>query len=340
MGSRPLRVGFVGFGYWGPNVLRNLDRLSDVDVVAACDASADNLTRLRATYPHIETTDELDALLDPARELDAVVIATSAPTHASLATRVLEAGLHCFVEKPLTLSSADAERLVALAEEKDRVLMVGHLMVYHGAIEWIRDYIASGELGEVRYVYFQRLNLGKVRADENSFWSLAPHDISIALHLLDEAPVSVSANGADYLRDGVHDVVFANLMFESGKMVNVHVSWLDPHKVRRMTVVGSKKMLVFDDMEATDKIWIYDKGVEPTEAMAYGEDLTLRFGDITVPYVALSEPLAAEMGHFAECCRTGATPRSSGVDGLQVVRVLEGVDASLEAHGAPIALDA
>lgn len=335
--STPLRVGFIGFGYWGPNILRNLDHLEDVEVVVACDHNPVNLAKLSATYPHIETTNDLDHLLFDYK-LDAAVIATAVPSHFSLATRVLEAGLHCFVEKPLTLSSADAKQLVGLAAQRERILMVGHLMLYHRAMEWIREYLDSGELGEVRYLYFQRLNLGKVRADENSFWSLAPHDISVALYLLGETPSSVSASGADYLRKGVHDVVFANLHFPSGRMANIHVSWLDPHKVRRMTVVGSKKMLVFDDMEATDKIWIYDKGVEPVDAMAYGEDLTLRFGDIRVPYVKLTEPLAVELSHFAECCRTGATPRSSGTDGLRVVQVLEATDASLAAKGAPVAI--
>jgi len=336
--STPLRVGFVGFGYWGPNILRNLDRLASADVVVACDLNPTNLAKLSSAYPHITTTDDLDAMLAE-YDLDAVVVASSAPSHAAIASKVLEAGKHCFVEKPLTLASADAKHLVDLAEQNDLVLMVGHLMVYHGAIEWIRDYIDSGELGDVNYLYFQRLNLGKVRADENSFWSLAPHDVSVALYLLGEAPDSVSASGADYLRDGVHDVVFANLHFPSGRMANIHVSWLDPHKVRRMTVVGTKKMLVFDDMEATDKIWIYDKGVEPTDAMAYGEDLTLRFGDIRVPYVKLSEPLAAEMSHFVECCQTGTTPRSSGVDGLRTVQVLEATDASLAAGGAPVRIE-
>ncbi|MDZ4166932.1 MAG: Gfo/Idh/MocA family oxidoreductase [Coriobacteriia bacterium] len=336
--TSPLRIGFAGYGYWGPNILRNLDRLAEATVVAACDANPGNRAKLQAAYPHIATSDSLDAML-AAHELDAVVVATSAPTHAELAARVLEAGLHCFVEKPLTLASADAQRLVDLAAANNRVLMVGHLMVYHAAIDWIADYIASGELGDVRYLYFQRLNLGKVRADENAFWSLAPHDVSVALHLLGETPDSVSASGADYLRNGVHDVVFANLHFPSGKMANIHVSWLDPHKVRRMTVVGSKKMLVFNDMEATDKIWIYDKGVEPADAMAYGEDLTLRFGDIRVPYLKMTEPLGTEMRHFVECCTTGATPRSSGIDGLRVVQVLEATDASLAAGGAPVKIE-
>ncbi len=213
------------------------------------------------------------------------------------------------------------------------MLMVGHLMEYHTGINWVRDCIASGELGDVLYVYMQRLNLGKVRTEENAFWSLAPHDVSIVLYLLGETPDSVSASGADYLTNGVQDVVFANLHFPSGKMANIHVSWLDPHKVRKLTVVGSKKMLVFDDMQATEKIWIYDKGVgAPEGALGYGEDLSLRFGDIRVPFVKMEEPLALEVQHFLDCCRSGETPRSDGRDGLDVVRVLEAVDESMAAE--------
>ncbi|MDH4140472.1 MAG: Gfo/Idh/MocA family oxidoreductase, partial [Coriobacteriia bacterium] len=182
-------------------------------------------------------------------------------------------------------------------------------------------------------------NLGKVRAEENAFWSLAPHDVSVILHLLGEDPESVSASGAHYLRSGVHDVVFANIRFASGRFANIHVSWLDPHKVRKLTVVGTKKMLVFDDMQATEKIWIYDKGVEPSQAMSYGEDLTLRFGDITVPFVRMTEPLAIEVQHFLDCCANGKTPRSDGRAGLRVVQVLEAVDASMSAGGEPIPID-
>ncbi|MBS3956555.1 MAG: Gfo/Idh/MocA family oxidoreductase [Clostridiales bacterium] len=338
MESRPVRVGVVGYGYWGPNLVRNLDRLPDAELCAVCDASPAHRSRLRDAHPGVLGVADLDEMLATCG-LEAVVIATPAPTHASVATRVLEAGLHCYVEKPLTLSSADAEALVELAAARDRVLMAGHLMIYHGAIEWIRDYLASGDLGDVLYVYSQRLNLGKVRADENSFWSLAPHDISVVLDLLGEAPSSVSASGAAYLRDGIEDVVFATLRFPSGKMANIHVSWLDPHKVRRLTVVGTKKMLVFDDMEATEKIWIYDKGVAPTGALAYGEDLTLRFGDIIAPYVKMSEPLAAEMTHFLECCRTGSRPRSDGASGLEVVRVLEAADTSIAGGGMPVTIE-
>jgi len=333
--AKPVRVGVVGFGYWGPNLVRNLDRLGDAELVAACDTSEANLAKLSGLYPGVATTTDLDSLLT-GHDLDAVVVATSAPSHFPVAKRVIEAGLHCYVEKPLTLTSADALELVRLADERGVVLMVGHLMEYHSAINWIRDYIASGDMGDVLYVYGQRLNLGKVRVEENAFWSLAPHDVSIVLYLLGETPDFVSANGAAYLHDGVHDTVFANLHFPSGKMANIHVSWLDPHKVRKLTIVGTKKMLVFDDMQATEKIWIYDKGVEPAEALGYGEDLRLRFGDITIPFIPMREPLAIEVQHFLDCCADGSTPRSDGRDGLRVVRVLEAVDQSMAAGGAPV----
>ena len=335
--AKPVRIGVVGFGYWGPNLVRNLDKLADAEIVAACDLSQANLDKLSGLYPYVETTTDLDELLSEKYALDAVVVATSAPSHYAIAKRVLEAGKHCYVEKPLTLKSADSEELVRLADAQGVVLFVGHLMEYHSAINWIKDYVASGDLGDVLYVYMQRLNLGKVRTEENAFWSLAPHDVSIVLYVLGESPDFVSANGAAYVTPGVHDTVFANLHFPSGKMANIHVSWLDPHKSRKFTVVGTKKMLVFDDMQATEKIAIYDRGVgAPDDAMAYGEDLTLRFGDITLPWVPLKEPLSIEVQHFLDCCDSGATPRSDGRDGLRVVRVLEAVDESMAAGGAPV----
>ena len=334
-----VRVAAVGFGSWGPNLVRNLARLNDAMLIGIVDANEKNRAKASAAYPHVITLPSLEELLESDAHPEAIVIASSAPTHYELAKTALEAGMHVFVEKPLTLTSADAAELVRLARDRDRVLMVGHLMLYHAAIEWIRDYVAKGELGEVRYVYAQRLNLGKVRTEENAFWSLAPHDVSMVLHLLGEDPTRVSANGAAYINDGIQDTIFANLSFASGKMANIHVSWLDPHKTRLLTVVGSKKMLVFDDMQATEKVWVYDKGVEPAEALAYGEDLTLRFGDITVPFIRMTEPLGAEVQHFLDCCATGATPRSSGVDGLRVVQVLEAVDASVAAGGAPVDID-
>lgn len=334
--SAPVRVGVVGFGYWGPNLVRNLDKLGDAELVVACDLSADNLAKLKGLYPYVETTGDLDAMLAD-YNLDAVVVATSAPSHFAIASKVIAAGKHCFVEKPLTLKSSESEALVHAADEAGVTLMVGHLMEYHSAIDWIKDYIATGELGDVLYLYMQRLNLGKVRTEENAFWSLAPHDVSIVLYLLGETPDYVSANGAAYITPGVHDTVFANLHFPSGKMANIHVSWLDPHKTRKLTVVGTKKMLVFDDMQATEKIWIYDRGVgAPDEALAYGEDLSLRFGEIKVPWIPMKEPLAFEVQHFLDCARSGETPRSDGRDGLRVVRVLEAVDESMEAGGSPV----
>lgn len=333
----PVRIGVVGFGYWGPNLVRNLDKLGDAQIVVACDLSQANLDKLSALYPYVETVTDLEEMLSEKYALDAVVVATSAPSHFAIAKRVIEAGKHCYVEKPLTLKSSDAETLVRLADEKGVVLFVGHLMEYHSAINWIKDYVASGDLGDVLYVYMQRLNLGKVRTEENAFWSLAPHDVSIALYVLGESPDFVSATGASYVTPGVQDTVFANLHFPSGKMANIHVSWLDPHKMRKFTVVGTKKMLVFDDMQATEKIAIYDRGVgAPDDAMSYGEDLTLRFGDITMPWVPLKEPLSIEVQHFLDCCDSGATPRSDGRDGLRVVRVLEAVDESMAAGGAPV----
>jgi len=335
--SEQVRVGVVGFGYWGPNLVRNLDRLGDAELVVACDLDEKNLAKLANHYPHVRTTVSLGALLSDF-DVDAVVVATSAPTHFAVASQVIAAGKHCFVEKPLTLTSADAEALVRAADEHGVVLMVGHLMEYHSAVSWIKEYIASGELGDVLYLHMQRLNLGKVRTEENAFWSLAPHDVSIALYLLGETPDYVSANGAAYVTAGVHDTVFANLHFPSGKMANIHVSWLDPHKVRKLTIVGSRKMLVFDDMQATEKIWIYDRGVEPKEALPYGADLQLRFGDIHVPFIKMTEPLSIELQHFLDSCRTGTVPRSDGRDGLRVVRVLEAVDESMAAGGSPVSV--
>ncbi len=334
--SAPVRVGVVGFGYWGPNLVRNLDKLGDAELVVACDLSEENLAKLKALYPYVETTSDLDVMLYD-YDLDAVVVATSAPSHYAIATKVIAAGKHCFVEKPLTLKSSESEALVLAADAAGVTLMVGHLMEYHSAIDWIKDYLASGELGDVLYLYMQRLNLGKVRTEENAFWSLAPHDVSIVLYLLGETPDYVSANGAAYITPGVHDTVFANLHFPSGRMANIHVSWLDPHKTRKLTVVGTKKMLVFDDMQATEKIWIYDRGVgAPDAALAYGEDLSLRFGEIKVPWIPMKEPLAFEVQHFLDCSRSGETPRSDGRDGLRVVRVLEAVDESMEAGGSPV----
>jgi predicted dehydrogenase len=285
-----------------------------------CDARAEVRERIASRFPGTQTTADLDDLLAD-ETLDAIVLATPVPTHADLAERVLGAGKHCFVEKPLAQSVADAERVCAAAERAGRVLMVGHLLEYHPGVAKLKEIADSGELGDIHYVYSNRLNLGQLRADENALWSLGAHDVSVLLHLVGEEPYEVDARGESYMRDGVEDVVFCFLRFPSGRAAHMHLSWLDPHKERRFTVVGSKRMATFDDMELERKVTVYDKGFDE-DASGYGEYIT-RSGDIWSPRIANNEPLRLECQHFVECVRTGATPVSDGRSGLRVVRVLE-----------------
>jgi predicted dehydrogenase len=334
--SEPLGIGVVGCGYWGPNLIRSFARLPEARLAALCDADSGRLESMCRLYPSAEGYGSFDQFLSH-RGLDAVALATSAPSHFALAQRSLEAGKPTFVEKPLTLSSADASRLVLLAEARGLPLMVGHLLEYHPAVEFLKELAASGGLGDLRYLYSQRLNLGQVRREENALWSLAPHDIAVANFLLGAAPVSVAAVGQAYLTQGVADVAFLTLFYPGGRLAHVHVSWLDPHKTRKLTLVGSRKMAVFDDMEAAEKIRLYDKGVDcPPEGTADAEiALKLRFGDILIPRIENEEPLARECRHFVQCARTGRQPRSDGRDGMRVVAALEAAQRSLEANGAP-----
>lgn len=334
--SNSLGVGVVGCGYWGPNLIRSFDRLPEARLVALCDADPGRLERLRSHYPSARGYTDFEAFLGD-QGLDAVALATSAPTHFRLAKRSMEAGKPTFVEKPLTLSSSDARQLVALAEASSLPLMVGHLLEYHPAVEYLKELAAAGGLGDLRYLYSQRLNLGQVRREENALWSLAPHDIAVANFLLGAAPVSVAAAGQAYLTEGVADVAFLTLFYPNGRLAHVHVSWLDPHKTRKLTLVGSRKMAVFDDMEASEKVRLYDKGVDrPPEGTADAEiALKLRFGDILIPRLETEEPLARECRHFVECVRHARQPRSDGRDGLRVVAALEAAQRSLEAQGAP-----
>ena len=317
----------MGLGYWGPNLARNFDRLPDAELAWLCDASADALARWSREFPGARTSDDLDELLaDPS--LEAVAIATHVPTHAELAERVLEAGKHCFVEKPLAQSVAEAERVVEAAEQAGRVLMVGHLLEYHPGVEKLKELVTSGELGEVRYIYGNRLNLGKLRADENALWSLGAHDVSVVLRLADEEPYECRAVGESYMREGVEDVVFCYLRFPSGLAAHLHLSWLDPHKERRFTVVGSKRMATFDDMALEGKVTVYDKGFDQ-DFSSYGEYIA-RSGDIHSPRLSNQEPLRIECRHFVDRLRDGAEPRSGAESGLRVVRVLEALQRSLE----------
>jgi predicted dehydrogenase len=328
-----LRIGVVGLGYWGPNLARNFSRLADVAWL--CDASPERLERHGAAHPGARMTTSLDDLLDDG-DLDAVALATPVPTHAALAESVLRAGKHCFVEKPLAQSVEEAERVVAAGRESGRVLMVGHLLEYHPGVEMLKRLIDSGELGDVRYLYSNRLNLGVLRPDENALWSLGAHDVSVLLRLAGEEPYECRAVGESYMQEGIEDVVFCYLRFPSGLAAHLHLSWLDPHKERRFTVVGSRKMATFDDMELERKLTVYDKGFDESFS-SYGEYIA-RSGDISSPRVPNEEPLAIECRHFVERLQDGGEPRSGGESGLRVVRVLEALQRSLQesSRAAPV----
>ena len=329
--ERP-RIGVVGLGYWGPNIARNLDALEGCELAWCCDADDAARAKYSVVYPDTRFTADLEEVLgDPG--LDAVAITTPVSTHAGLAERALQAGKHCFVEKPLAQDAVAAERLVSLADERRLVLMVGHLLCYHPGVRQLADLIERGELGEVYYLYSQRLNLGKLRADENALWSLGAHDVSVLLELADGAPNEVTARGEAYVRDGVEDVVFAYIRFDSGLAAHLHLSWLDPHKERRLTVVGSERMATLDDMALERKLTIYDKGFDPA-ADTYGEYIT-RSGAVVSPAVPNDEPLRLECAHFVDCIDRGETPRTDGPAGLAVVRVLEALQSSLDAGGTP-----
>jgi predicted dehydrogenase len=322
-----LRVGVVGLGYWGPNLARNLHALPDAELLWCCDASPAARERTAPIVPGAQMTDRIEDLLED-ETLDAIVLATPVPSHAELAVRVLEANKHCFVEKPLAQSVADAERAVAAAERTGHTLMVGHLLEYHPGVRKLKELADAGELGEIHYIYGNRLNLGKVRADENALWSLGAHDISVLLHLVEEEPHELTARGESYLRPGVEDVVFCFLRFPSGISAHLHLSWLDPHKERRFTVVGSKRMATFDDMAVEGKLTVYDKGFDEN-TRSYGEYIT-RSGDIFSPRIPNGEPLRIECEHFVAAIKNGTTPRSDGHSGLRVVRVLERLQEELE----------
>jgi predicted dehydrogenase len=330
-------VGVVGLGYWGPNLARNLDAIEAAELRWCCDDDAEARARAQRSFPGVRVTSDLDDLLGD-EGLDAICITTPVPSHAPLAQRVLEAGKHCFVEKPLAQDAAAAERLVTLAEERELVLMAGHLLEYHPGVELLGALVADGELGDVHYVYSQRLNLGQLRADENALWSLGAHDVSVVLALVGDAPAEASARGDAFVRERVEDVVFAYLRFSSEIAAHLHLSWLDPHKERRITVVGSKRMATFDDMALERKLTVYDKGFDP-DYSSYGEYIT-RSGAAWSPHVPNKEPLRVECAHFVQCVASGSRPRTDGRSGLRVVRVLEALQSSLEAGGAPVALAA
>jgi predicted dehydrogenase len=342
-----INVAVIGMGYWGPNLARNFAALPGVHLYSVCDVREEPLRRMGQQYPGTRLTTEYRELLDdPA--VDAVVVATPAETHYALAKESMDTGKHVLVEKPLAMSASQCRDLIDLADQLGKVLMVGHVFRYNAAVQKLKSCIESGELGEVYYISSSRLNLGRIRQDINAMWNFAPHDISIITHLLGMMPSQVNARGFPYIQKSVEDVVFMTLFFPNGASASVHISWLNPRKVRTMTVVGSKKMAIYDDVSADAKIQIYDKGVTKQPGLAslgdfdtFGEfQLLLRAGDVLIPKIDFVEPLRVECQHFVDCITNGSRPMTDGWDGLHVVQVLEAAQRSMENEGRPEVIDA
>lgn len=335
-----IRVGLIGLGHWGPNLARNFASLHDCKVVGICDLDNNRLKHAIRQYPGAYATHNADEILSPKRT-DAVVISTPTKTHHALARLALERGLHTFVEKPLATSPRECEELIRLAEEMGKVLFVGHVFLYTAAVAKLKDLVVNDELGDLCYISSSRLNLGPVRADVNVLWDLAPHDISIILHLLDATPISVNCQGLAYLNRNVHDICALYLQFPDRKMAIINTSWLDPTKTRLMTVVGSKKMAIYNDIEPFEKIKVFDKGVdvpEPSDSFADFQ-LSYRHGDAYIPRLVEHEPLKNECQAFIDCVKEGKRPRTDGQNGLDVVRVLYAANTSLDNGGGRVELD-
>ncbi len=332
-------VSVIGCGYWGPNLIRNLSSLPDCRVKSVCDLDDASLQRVKNLYPNVITTRDLaDVVEDP--EVDAVAIATPVRSHFPLASSCLEHGKHVFIEKPMAASVAECQGLVDLAARQGLTLMVGHTFLYSGPIRRIKEIVDAGELGEVLYVSSRRLNLGLFQRDINVAWDLAPHDISIILYVLGQRPASVGCQGSAHIVDGIEDVSNITMNFDSGVFAMIQSSWLDPNKVRETTFVGTRKMLVYDDIEPNEKIKIYDKRVEaPPHYDTFAEfQYSYHYGDMYAPFVRQVEPLRLECQHFIECMQTGATPLTDGHNGMDVVRVLEAANTSLCDGGGVVTL--
>jgi predicted dehydrogenase len=334
-----LRIGVIGLGYWGPNLVRCFQEYPDCQVAYVCDRDADRLSKLSGRFPDVIGTHDPSEVLRRDR-VDAVVIATPTKTHCQLASQALSQGLHTFVEKPLATSSQECAELIELAESNRCVLFVGHVFLYSAAVTKLKEIIAGGELGEICYINSSRLNLGPVRRDVNALWDLAPHDISIILELMGCSPTSVTCSGLAYLNEKIHDVCNLTMQFPNNRMGMAHVSWLDPHKRRVMTIVGNKKMAVYNDIEPLEKIRIYDNGVETQPfSSSFGEFLySYRYGDIHSPRIKEVEPLKAEARGFVDSILAGTRPKTDGWNGLRVVEVIEAADQSLRDGGGQVRL--
>lgn len=337
-------VAVLGYGYWGANLARNVAAAAATDLVAIADPDDGQRRAAAAAFPGQPVVASLDELLAD-DSVEAVIVATPASRHVDAAVGVLEAGRHVMVEKPLAMTPDDACRVVALADSVGRILMVGHTFLYSAPVRELRSYIERGELGQVQYLYSQRLSLGRIRRDCNAMWNFAPHDISIMMHLVGERVSEVTAKGFSFIGEGIDDVCFASLTFESGIGANLHVSWIDPRKTRLMTVVGDRKMAIYNDVSADQKLWLVDAGLAGNRG-DFGDYQSLgefqwrtRAGDILIPHIQMVEPLLVEIQAFGTACETGEPPLTDGRHGAEVVRVLDAIDRSTLAGGSPILIE-
>lgn len=337
-----IKIGVIGCGYWGPNLIRNLSELDSCRLVSVCDTREDRLGYIRKKFNGIHTTANYREILESG-DIDGVVIATPPTTHFSLAKEALLSGKDVMVEKPLAESVEGCVELIDIAKRNKRILMAGHTFIYNAAVRKLKEIVETGDMGEIYYIYSNRLNLGIIRSDVNALWNFAPHDLSILLYLLEKEPISVNAKGYSFIQRGIEDVVFMNLDFPDNIGANIHISWLDPNKMRRMTVVGSKKMVVYNDISPDAKIMVYDKGVMSNHETGSGQvfenygdfQFLLRSGDIHIPKIDFKEPLKVECGHFIECIKERKEPLTDGNHGLKVVKILEAAQRSLNEGGIP-----
>ncbi len=323
-----MHVGVIGCGYWGPNLIRNLQENRKCSSVTICDSNPQNLRRAGERFPHARCLDSVDDLLSESH-IDAVLIATPVSTHHALAKAALESGRHTFVEKPLAATAAEAEDLIRAAKRSGVTLMVGHTFEYSPPVIKIKEIIDSGTLGEIYYISAIRVNLGLHQKDISVVWDLAPHDISMLLYWLKDEPSAVAVMGGAFVQPLISDVAFINIQFGSGAIANIQASWLSPRKLRQTTIVGSHKMLIYDDTNAMERVKVFDRGVEFKDPVTFNEfNLTYRTGDIVSPHISTTEPLQLEMDHFLDCALTGRPPRTDGQNGLRVVKVLEAIERS------------
>ncbi len=337
--AKQIKVGVVGCGYWGPNLVRNFRSLSDCRLKMMCDINTERLAHVRSLYPDVQGETDYRHMLNGAG-LDAVVVATAVSLHYPMAKASLLAGKHTLIEKPMACSSEQCEELIDIARKKGLILMVGHTFLYSPAVRKIKEIIDTGEAGDIRYVCARRLNLGLFQRDINVAWDLAPHDIAIILHLLQEQPRSINCRGTAHITPGVEDVTAMCLHFGHERSAIIHNSWIDPRKIREMTIVGSKRMIVYDDVAQQEKIKVFDTRVErPPHYDTFAEfHYAYHYGDMYVPYIKQEEPLKAECQHFVDCIRSGATPLTNGERGLELVRILEAASQSIKSNGAPVDL--